>query len=80
MPRVVLGTEARARAKKEAAWKKEDEELLAKIGAWRQVTGCSLEDLGARAGIKRGTMYNRIREPGSMTLSEWRRIRDVIGG
>ena len=80
MPKVILGTENRKRAKLEARWKKEDEELLARIGAWRAVTGATLEELGRLAGIKRGTMYNRIREPQTMTLGEWRRIRDVIGG
>ncbi len=79
MPRVYASTAAREAARQAAQWQREDDAILARIGAYRQLTGKSLEEIGLLAGIKKGTMYNRMKNPGELTLSEYRRLMQVLG-
>jgi hypothetical protein len=79
MPRVYLTEKARKEGRLEDKWKKEDQAILARIGAYRAVSGKTVEEIGIMAGIRRGTMYNRMHNPGDLTLSEYRRLIEVIG-
>lgn len=70
MPRVMLGEEMR-RAERE---RKENEDFLKRLGGYLRVTGKSIPDLAVIIGVSPGTLYNRVKEPGTFRLSEYRRI------
>lgn len=75
MPRVYLTRAQQAAAR----WKKEDEEILGKIGAWLAVSGRNIGQLAGMAGMTERTLYNRMAQPGTLRLDEYRRIMEIIG-
>ena len=60
-------------------WERENLRIRMDIGAYMAATGKTLPDLAALVGIGRGTMYNRMKNPGELSLDEVRRIYRVIG-
>ena len=75
MPKVML-TEAARRAERD---RRADEEIIGRIGAYLSVTGRNIGQLAARCGMTERTMYNRMKRPGDLRLSEYRRILEEIG-
>ena len=75
MPKVMM-TEAQRRAER---YRKENEEIKGRIGAYMMVSGKTLAQVGAMAGIRQSTMYERMKDPGTLRLDEYRRLMDVVG-
>ena len=44
-----------------------------------KISGYSVEGMSARSGIKRSTMYSRLKLPGRLTLDELQNIDRTIG-
>lgn len=76
MPKVFLTAEQR-RAEQ---FRREDDEIKAKVGAFMVVHSVTLPQIAQMAGIKRTTFYDRLKRPGTFTLDEYRRLMDVVGG
>lgn len=44
-----------------------------------KISGYSVERMSAKSGIKRSTMYSRLKLPGTLTLNELQNIDRTIG-
>lgn len=44
-----------------------------------KISGYSVERMSAKSGIKRSTLYKRIKLPGTMTINELQSVDRVIG-
>jgi len=74
MPRVMLGEEMRRAERSRRA----DDDFRARVGSYLAVTGRSITDLAMIIGVSPGTLYNRVKEPGTFRLSEYRRICEEL--
>ncbi len=76
MPRVRALTEAERRKQ---ADKKRDDALLDSIVRERASKKMAMDELGAKIGLSRASLFRRFKDPSSLTLKEYRGICAALG-
>lgn len=75
MPRVTLGTKAKAQAASEEA----NEALVMMVLARLRKDGVTQKALAEKVGVSTVTMCKRLKAPEHFTLGELRRLREAVG-
>ena len=60
------------------AWEKEDLQIRGDIARYLAMSRVSIKELAAAIGLSQTTMYARLKNPETFTLSEYRLLKSIL--
>jgi|LSQX01.1.fsa_nt_gb DNA-binding XRE family transcriptional regulator len=64
--------------KQKETWDNEDRRIRGDIARYLAMSGVSVEELAHAIGLSRTTMYVRMKDPGTFSLSEFRLLQSLL--